>query len=174
MIIQLPCVFRENVRAELHRVLGLPTSSEDKRVINMEIGMYNRTILTAEKKRIIKKWSNCFFAELYIEKVRSVLWNLQTTPALRARLLAGELDPSRVAFLSHQEMNPPLWCEIVEEKRKRDLAKSNTCLEASTDKFTCKRCKSKKCTYYEMQTRSADEPVTVFITCLDCDKKWKI
>ena len=71
-------------------------------------------------------------------------------------------------------MNPPLWCEIVEEKRKRDLAKSNTCLEASTDKFTCKRCKSKKCTYYEMQTRSADEPVTVFITCLDCDKKWKI
>ena len=39
--------------------------------------------------------------------------------------------------------------------------------------FTCSKCKSKKCTYYEMQTRSADEPATIFITCLDCGKNWR-
>lgn len=27
--------------------------------------------------------------------------------------------------------------------------------------------------YYELQTRSADEPMTCFITCLDCGFKWK-
>jgi len=38
----------------------------------------------------------------------------------------------------------------------------------------CSRCKRKtKCDYYQMQTRSADEPMTTFITCLECDKKWK-
>ena len=38
----------------------------------------------------------------------------------------------------------------------------------------CSRCKKKsKCSYYQMQTRSADEPMTTFVTCLECDKQWK-
>jgi transcription elongation factor S-II len=38
----------------------------------------------------------------------------------------------------------------------------------------CSVCKKKsKCDYYQMQTRSADEPMTTFVTCLECDKRWK-
>lgn len=32
--------------------------------------------------------------------------------------------------------------------------------------FTCRRCKGTKTTHYALQTRSADEPMTVFVTCL--------
>ena len=39
--------------------------------------------------------------------------------------------------------------------------------------FTCKKCKSKKTTYTQAQTRSADEPMTTFVTCLSCDFRWK-
>lgn len=39
--------------------------------------------------------------------------------------------------------------------------------------FTCKKCKSKKTTYYQMQTRSADEPMTTFVTCTNCNNRWK-
>lgn len=39
--------------------------------------------------------------------------------------------------------------------------------------FTCGKCKSKKTHYYQMQTRSADEPMTTFVTCLNCDHRWK-
>ena len=56
---------------------------------------------------------------------------------------------------------------------KRDVSKFNTNTQASTDMFTCRKCKSKRCTYYELQTRSADEPATIFVTCLDCGKNWK-
>ena len=40
--------------------------------------------------------------------------------------------------------------------------------------FTCDKCRSNSTTYYEMQTRSADEPMTAFINCLDCLNRWKI
>lgn len=33
--------------------------------------------------------------------------------------------------------------------------------QAETDAFKCGRCQQRKCTYYQMQTRSADEPMTV-------------
>jgi DNA-directed RNA polymerase subunit M/transcription elongation factor TFIIS len=39
--------------------------------------------------------------------------------------------------------------------------------------FKCSKCKSQKTTYYQMQTRSADEPMTTFVTCLNCSKRWK-
>ena len=39
--------------------------------------------------------------------------------------------------------------------------------------FKCGRCKSMKTTYFQMQTRSADEPMTVFVSCLSCGRNWK-
>lgn len=31
----------------------------------------------------------------------------------------------------------------------------------------------RKTTYYQMQTRSADEPMTTFVTCVNCGNRWK-
>jgi transcription elongation factor S-II len=51
--------------------------------------------------------------------------------------------------------------------------KNNRNIQANTDMFTCKKCHNNECTYYEMQTRSADESATIFVTCLKCGKNWK-
>jgi transcription elongation factor S-II len=84
-----------------------------------------------------------------------------------------ELLPQTFAMMTHQEMNPAHWRTLIDQKIKRDANKFTTNIQASTDMFTCKKCKSKRCTYYELQTRSADEPATIFVTCLDCGKNWK-
>ena len=70
-------------------------------------------------------------------------------------------------------MLPNKWNELINLKKIRDENKYTPKIEASTDNFTCYRCKSKKCSYYELQTRSADEPMTTFVTCLDCGCRWK-
>ena len=45
--------------------------------------------------------------------------------------------------------------------------------KATTDQFQCGKCRQRKCTYYQMQTRSADEPMTTFVTCVNCNNRWK-
>lgn len=44
---------------------------------------------------------------------------------------------------------------------------------ATTDQFKCGKCKQRKTQYYQMQTRSADEPMTTFVTCTNCGNRWK-
>ena len=46
-------------------------------------------------------------------------------------------------------------------------------LQASTDQFQCGKCKQRKCTYFQMQTRSADEPMTTFVQCVNCNNRWR-
>ena len=84
-----------------------------------------------------------------------------------------EMAPQLVAFMTHHEFKPDHWKTLIDRKMKRDASKYVDNTQASTDMFTCKKCRSKRCTYYEMQTRSADEPSTLFVTCLDCGKHWR-
>ena len=140
---------------------------------NIEKGIFNYTIKEAGSRQIIKKWYNPLFCEIYAARLKTVLINLKQNIILRNQLKTGEITPITFAMMTHQEMNPEQWKPMIERKIKRDRLKFTNTVEASTDMYTCGRCKSKKCTYYEMQTRSADEPTTVFVTCLNCGKNWK-
>ncbi len=64
---------------------------------------------------------------------------------------------------------------MVEEAQKANMAEAVSAqqVHAATDIFKCGKCKQRKCSYYQMQTRSADEPMTTFVTCLVCDNRWK-
>lgn len=162
-----PASFRSNVLEKINIVLGEETLS-----INLEKGIFNYTIKEANAKKIIKKWENPYFTQLYMDRLRTVYLNLKNTDLL-AQVKNKEIAPQSLAFMTHQEMNPDHWRKMIEMKIKRDANKYTTNIQASTDIFTCKKCRGKRCTYYELQTRSADEPATIFVTCLDCGKNWK-
>jgi transcription elongation factor S-II len=169
-----PDQFRANVCNKLKILLGhiLEEDQEDTTPINMEKGIYNYAIKEANTKKIVKKWDNPHFVQLYIDKLRSMYINLKN-PEILEHIKNGEILPQNVAFMTHQEYKPESWSDMLTKKMKRDESKFTNTIEASTDMFTCKKCKSKRSTYYELQTRSADEPSTIFITCLDCGKHWK-
>ena len=85
----------------------------------------------------------------------------------------GNIKSHEIAFMTHYEMCPDKWSKMLHIKSERDKGKFNINIEASTDTFICRKCKSNKTTYYQLQTRSADEPMTTFVTCLDCGNRFK-
>ena len=164
-----PELFRKNVSDKFLPILKMGSSSAS---INLEKGVYNYTIKEATQRKIVKKWDNPTFVTIYMDRMRSIYMNLKNTN-LCDLLRGGDIDPQQLAFMTHQEYNPEQWRKLIETKMKRDESKYTDNIQASTSMYTCKKCKSKRCTYYEMQTRSADEPATIFVTCLDCDKHWR-
>ena len=167
--IKSPEIFRENIRKKLNSILNC---SDPNVTINLEKGIFNYSIKEANNRKIVKKWENRAFTQIYIDKLRTIYMNLKN-PDLLQQIKNAEITSQTVAFMTHQELNPERWNTLIDQKIKRDASKFTTNIQASTDMFTCKKCKSKKCTYYELQTRSADEPATIFVTCLDCGKHWK-
>jgi DNA-directed RNA polymerase subunit M/transcription elongation factor TFIIS len=132
----------------------------------------------SEQRKVIKKWENPIFRKIYINKARSLYINLDknsyiSNSSLIKKIFNNKFDLNNIAFMTYQEIFPEHWKQLLDEKYKREMAIYEDKPEAMTDMFKCGRCKQKKCTYYELQTRSADEAMTIFITCVNCGNRWR-
>ena len=145
---------------------------------DLERGIFNATLDDAGKRKVRRVWENPEFASLYQITAQRVISNLDTASYIQnARLLKrlqdGEFLPHDVAFMSYSELYPESWGAMQEMAIKREAKMLEVDKSAATDMFRCTRCGKRQCTYYEMQTRSADEPMTQFIRCLNCGKQWR-
>ena len=138
---------------------------------NLEKSIFNASLKEADNLKVLKKWDNNKFIRIYLNKLRSVYLNLDDE--LISKIKINEIKGSTIGFLTHQELKPDKWDSLITAKSKKDKAYFETNIEAATDTFQCRKCKSNKCTYYQMQTRSADEPMTTFVTCINCNNRWK-
>ena len=173
MIITEPEKFRQNIINKLSEIIGINNISK-----NLEKGIFNYSIQEAKKQKIIRKWNNSYFVRIYIAKLHSIILNLKKdsyvkNPPLLKRLKKKEFQAHELAFMSSPEVFPKKWKSLINAKIKRDENMCNQNMEAATDEFKCYKCKNRKCTYYQLQTRSADEPMTTFVTCLICGTCWK-
>jgi transcription elongation factor S-II len=125
----------------------------------------------AERQKVVKKWDNKHFVQIYIDRLRSIVSNL--SDEIIKNISDGTVLPHVVAFMTHQEMNHEKWAKLIDLKTKRDKNKFEVNMAAATDTFTCRKCKGNQCTYYQLQIRSADEPMTTFISCIQCGNRWK-
>jgi transcription elongation factor S-II len=165
--IENPKEFRENIRNQLKKIV-----LKNSYAINIEKGVYNYSIRKATEKNVVKKWENIYFTMIYIDRLRSVWINLKN-PSLLERLHNKELKAHEIGYMSHQDMIPSKWEELLRNKKERDENKYSPQLVGNTDNYTCRKCKSKNCSYYQLQTRSADEPMTNYFQCLNCGNRWK-
>ena len=132
----------------------------------------------AQDNNIMKKWKCKKFKDYYMCKCISLYSNLKPdsyigNKRLLSRLKNNEFKPQELVLMKPQNSFPEHWKELLDEQNKILKFKYEVREGGETDIFTCGKCKEKKCTYYEMQTRSADEPMTQFITCMHCGNRWK-
>ncbi|KAM8795987.1 transcription elongation factor A protein 3-like [Eudromia elegans] len=114
----------------------------------------------------------------YRNRVRSRISNLKDpkNPNLRRNVLCGAIAPGLIARMTAEEMASDELKELrnamtQEAIREHQMAKTGGTV---TDLFQCGKCKKKNCTYNQVQTRSADEPMTTFVLCNECGNRWKV
>lgn len=124
----------------------------------------------------------------YSSKARTLSANLKRNDVLRQNLLNGSLLPGKFVNMTVEEL------ATAEQQRELQKALTDDLLSRRTDyydenrdkillangidpnaggEFTCRKCKGNKTKHSMAQTRSSDEPMTVFITCLTCGNRWK-
>lgn len=166
MIVTNPINFRNNIVKNLNKYFNDDTIST-----NIEKGIFNYTVREAKIRKVIRKWDNEYFVIIYKDKLHTLIRNLNSE--LIQRVINKECKPHDIVFLNHQELNPQIWKKMISDKIARDKSKYEDTASGATDEFKCGRCKQRKCSFYQMQTRSADEPMTTYVTCLNCGKNWK-
>lgn len=130
---------------------------------------------TAVEKAMYTKWTDT--GKEYKAKFRQLAFNLKDpkNPDLRRSVADGLISPSVLLDLSPEELGSDERRgnnEKIREHATNEAVRGQK-KEASTDAFKCGKCKKRMCTYYQLQTRSADEPMTTFVTCVNCDNRWK-
>jgi transcription elongation factor S-II len=115
--------------------------------------------------------------EPYKTKIRSLFQNLKnkSNPQLRQRVLANEISPEKFVKLTYEELKSEERRAADEKIKKENMDKAMVAQaeRSISSSLQCGKCGQRKVTYTEAQTRSADEPMTVFCTCLNCGKSWK-
>ena len=168
-------IFKKLIKENTNKV-ALKTINKLSKEIEKSI--YNYTVEFSDTKGILKQWHNPFFKKSYVAKARSIYSNLNPNSYIKNnelihKLINGNIETKRIAFMEPHELYPEKWDTLLKQKHKEDECIYETRLDMGTDLFHCGRCNTKNCSFYQLQTRSADEPMTTFVTCINCGKKWK-
>lgn len=174
-----PC--RTHIQAALVRILGPGPIAR-----NSEISILNWT--RANVSRGDASWESAKFRTMYKFKAHSLLKEFErdaTTivpklvvegdrvrlsyefvPQLVRKIQLRQLDPKRLAWYSADVLAPDgLTARAIAKNKANDLRMEQ--IKAEEDDYEgilqCRKCKSKKTSYYQLQTRSADEPMVRFL-----------
>jgi transcription elongation factor S-II len=149
-----------------------------KMSLNIERGIFNYAInLYSNYNSHIETW-NDQFKNVYIGRSVIIYNNLNPNSKLQnkkllLRLLSKEINEFQLGLFTPQEMFPERWNEIVEICKLSEPKYSEKPEVIDDGVFKCGKCKSYKTSYYQLQTRSADEPMTTFVNCVNCGNKWR-
>jgi DNA-directed RNA polymerase subunit M/transcription elongation factor TFIIS/Pyruvate/2-oxoacid:ferredoxin oxidoreductase gamma subunit len=154
------------------------TSFSEENILKLELCIYNGSLKEANRHSIIKSWTYPLYVHLYKMHARHIVSNFNPNSyvdnkELFERFQQGEVTFEDIAKMDTYELFPSRWKEQFEQQQIREKRQLEGNRSMATDMFLCTRCHKRECTYYEMQTRSADEPMTIFITCLNCSKHWR-
>ena len=145
--------------------------AEERLGSTMEKLVFNSSLALGRIKNVPRNWDHKPFRFIYISLVRRFRYSLLHSSELLQKVLAKELSLKVLVGMSPYEMMPEMYACVKELPAV--VSNEELLLNLPDGAFKCMRCKGRKTTYYELQTRCADEPMTAFITCHQCGTHWK-
>jgi transcription elongation factor S-II len=141
--------------------------NEKNKSKQIEDSIYNFSVYYAESNNF---FDNDSLTEIYEHKLDDIIFNLndKNNNYFKSGIMDNSID--NVGYLCPHKLNPNLWKAIIDKREWIEYKKKNM---ATTDIYLCKKCNKRKCTFYQLQTRSADEPMTTFVDCQVCGNSWK-
>lgn len=130
-----------------------------------------------EKRNGVAAWDNHKFTNIYKHKFLSLKNAFTSNEDLKDDILKRKISVIEVIAMRPEQLRPGgVYAKTVEDNVHKEMHKEYLIRKAEENHvgfFKCAKCKSLKTTYYQLQTRSADEPMTVYVSCLNCGKRWK-
>jgi transcription elongation factor S-II len=143
----------------------------------IEESIYNYTLLQSEIKGIDPNIDDKYFKRIYVNKIITLYNNIDKDSYVQnfnfAKLLYDkDFDIKNIAFLTPQEIHKDHWKKYLDRQTANDEFLYSRTAGIRTNEYKCGRCKEKQCTYYQLQVRCSDEPMTTFVNCLNCGNRW--
>lgn len=114
----------------------------------------------------------------YKKKIRSLFTNLKnkSNRELGKRVMAGDISPEKFVNMTDEELKSEDQRKMELELEKENMKKAQVPMaeKSISDSLECGKCKKKRVSYTQAQTRSADEPMTTFCECMNCGNRWKV
>lgn len=149
----------------------------------LRTGERGHAAIRADHEELASRIEEAIFREVgntgvkYKNRVRSRIFNLKDAknPKLRENVLCGNIPPHVLATMTAQEMASDELKELRKSWVRRSVSEHQVpkTQGTRTDLFTCGKCRKNNCAYTQLQTRSADEPMTTLVVCNECGHRWK-
>jgi DNA-directed RNA polymerase subunit M/transcription elongation factor TFIIS len=163
--------------------LGAERTRDLRIAENMEKGIFNYAVLQSTLKNHRRSWIDFAFYNTYVDKFISLYSVLDpesyvnqkdsTRDRILRKIVSEEILPHEIVFMRSHEIFPERWTSVMEESKRSITSLFHQDTPSFSTQIRCGKCKQKKCTYYQLQTRSADEGATTFFCCHSCSYKWK-
>lgn len=139
--------------------------------LKIELSIFEYSLIYCQNN----KYNKDFIKAVYEDKFNSIITNIIDTPGINNKtfkhlILEGDINPCYVAFFSPAQMHPSKWQTLIKKKEYIEQRENNI---SYSDAYKCYKCGESKCKISQSQTRSADEPMTTFVTCLVCYNTFK-
>lgn len=145
---------------------------DDRLAKNIEIAIFNWTVRKLNKE---SSWENKVFKELYKSRFFDIKRAI-TSSDLKKRIECKQVRVKDLVTMTSDQLVPDgLYAKAILTAKIKELEME--AIKARDEEyegiFMCRKCKSKKTSYYQLQTRSADEPMTTYVECKNCNNHWK-
>lgn len=145
----------------------------------LELVILTQSLKDAQNKGVLRHFDNPLFEMCQMCAFRRLLSNLDPASYVKnshllTKIRQGDIQIEHLSEMTGMDYAPQLYSGLRDRMLLREQQQLEGNKAMTTDVFKCGRCHKRETTQYELQTRSADEPMTKFITCVNCGNHWRM